>query len=148
MNARKKVHHDGHNHDDEMRITASLRERGYRITLPRKKIIEALATAATAKSAREIGERTNIKDASTVYRTLSELVKEELIEEFTDKGVTYFEIAHHHHDHAICDTCGTVEHIPCQSVLIPRPLTQKGWEVTKHESVYHGQCGACTKTSS
>lgn len=142
MNA--SIHtHEGHNHEEE--ILASLRERRYRITTPRRKIVAALASAVSPKTAKQISSRTKIKDASTVYRTLTELVREGLVLEFTDRGVSHFEIAHEHHDHAVCDSCGTIEHIPCDSAKPPRALTRAGWVIRSHEALYRGLCVQCSK---
>ncbi len=146
MDTRAQQHHAHHACDHETEIQEALRERGYRITEPRRKIIEAISTAASPKTAKQIGVRTKIKDASTVYRTLGELVKEGLIEEFTDRGVAYFEIAHEHHDHAVCDSCGAIEHIPCATDTKPRALVNAGWTIASHEAVYHGTCAKCAKS--
>lgn len=140
-NAPIDTHDDGHDH--EAMMLEALRERGYRVTQPRRKIAAALSSAASPKSAKQIGARTRIKDASTVYRTLAELVKEGLVEEFTDRGISYFEIAHEHHDHAVCDSCGTMEHIPCESSKPPRTLARKGWVIHSHEALYRGMCARC-----
>jgi Fe2+ or Zn2+ uptake regulation protein len=143
MNAR--IHTHGHHGecDHETEIQNELRERGYRLTTPRLKIIEAISTAASPKTAKEIGMRTKIKDASTVYRTLAELVKEGLLAEFSDRGVAYFEVVHEHHDHAVCDSCGKVEHIPCVSDKKPRALTRAGWVIQSHDAIYRGLCTTC-----
>ncbi len=135
------AHHTHHGEEDE--ILQLLREEGYRVTAPRRSIIEALATAASPKTAKQIGGRTKIKDASTVYRTLEELKKLGVIEEFQSKGVAYFEIVHDHHDHAICEVCGKIEHIPCEAMKAPRTLTRAGWTITSHEALYRGVCGTC-----
>lgn len=153
MNARKivvkqkgKKDEAAHEHvhaSDEYDILEALRSAGYRITAPRRAIVGALESASGPKTAKEIGVRTKIKDASTVYRTLSELVKVGLIEEFADGDVSYYEISHQHHDHAICSTCGKIEHIPCESEKTPRALTRAGWVIESHEALYRGLCGSC-----
>jgi Fe2+ or Zn2+ uptake regulation protein len=123
-------------------IEDTLKSLGYRITAPRKKIIQALRTARDPKTAKEIARHTHIADLSTVYRTLRELVKEGLASEFADKGVSYFEVCEHHHDHAVCDGCGTMLHIPCMQTQTPHAL--KGWEALSHQFVWRGMCGKCT----
>ncbi len=122
-------------------IYEELQKRGYRVTAPRKKIIEALLTASAPKTAKEIALHTKIKDLSTVYRTLSELVKEAFIEEFTHRGTSYFEISNHHHDHAVCVGCGVIVHIPCSQLKAPQALG--GWKELSHEALWRGRCGAC-----
>jgi Fur family peroxide stress response transcriptional regulator len=132
------------NHETEIRD--ALRLRGYRITEQRSKIIKVLCTTASPKTAKEIGVRTKIKDASTVYRTLSELVKEGLVEEFQDRGIAHFEVAHEHHDHAVCNVCGSIVHIPCTTDTKPKELAHAGWVITSHEAIYHGTCASCAKS--
>ncbi|MFM2381879.1 MAG: ferric uptake regulator, Fur family [Candidatus Parcubacteria bacterium] len=124
-------------------IIDTLKERGYRITAPRRAIVEALVTASTPKTVKEIGVHTKIKDLSTVYRTLGELVKESLAEEFTDKGTSYFELGGHHHDHAVCTGCGAIAHVPCSETKIPASLKKAGWVVETHEALWRGRCKAC-----
>lgn len=138
------THHTHADHNHEQEILTALRERGYRVTMPRRKIVAALSLAVSPKNAKQIGTRTKIKDASTVYRTLAELVKEGLVEEFTDRSISYFEIAHEHHDHAVCDSCGAIAHIPCESTKPPRTLARAGWKISSHEALFRGLCAQCS----
>ena len=139
MNARKHIHAG----EDSLILT--LRTRGYRMTAPRRAIIEALTTAVSPKTAKEIAKYAKIKEPSTVYRTLAELVKEKLASEFSDAGVAYYEIKEHHHDHAVCDKCGKIEHIPCAVPEKPRALTRAGWSILSYEALYRCFCGMCKK---
>jgi Fe2+ or Zn2+ uptake regulation protein len=123
-------------------LTTVIRARGYRLTAQRRAIITALETASEPKTVQQLMQRTRIKDASTVYRTLRELQKEKLIEEFTDRGVAHYELAHEHHDHAVCRVCGTIRHIPCSLHRVPALL--RGWRNLSHESLYRGVCEKCS----
>ena len=129
--------------DASNKIIQTLQERGYRITPSRRLIIEALFTESVPKTVKDIAIHTHIKDLSTVYRTLSELVKEHLVEEFADKGVSYFELSEDHHDHAVCTSCGKIEHVPCEDVTPPRMLARAGWNITNHEALWRGLCASC-----
>jgi Fe2+ or Zn2+ uptake regulation protein len=122
-------------------IYTVLKEKGYRVTGPRKKIIEALLTASSPKTAKEIAQKTKIKDFSTVYRTLGEFKREGLLQEFTDRAVAYYELSSHHHDHAVCDGCGVMVHIPCTNTKAPQALT--GWKALSHEVLWRGRCRIC-----
>jgi Fur family ferric uptake transcriptional regulator len=133
-----------HDHDEEAHILEVMKGAGYRITLPRRKIARALGTALTPKTAKDIAQRTHIKDASTVYRTLAELTKAGIVHTITEEGIAYFEVAHEHHDHVVCTSCGTMEHIPC-AISKPRALTRAGWHITSHEAVFKGVCATCKK---
>jgi Fur family ferric uptake transcriptional regulator len=124
-------------------VLVTLKQSGYRITKPRLLIVEALATASSPKTVKEIAVHTKIKDFSTVYRTLSELVKESLVEEFTDRGTSYFELGGHHHDHAVCTGCGAIAHVPCSDTKTPLSLKKAGWLVESHEALWRGRCKKC-----
>jgi Fe2+ or Zn2+ uptake regulation protein len=124
-------------------VIEALKKGGYRITKPRQAIVEALSTASSPKTAKEIAVHTKIKDLSTVYRTLAELVKESLAEEFTDRGTSYFELSSHHHDHAVCTSCGAIAHVPCTELKIPSSLKKAGWVVETHEALWRGKCSSC-----
>jgi Fur family ferric uptake transcriptional regulator len=125
-------------------VLGELKKSGYRITKPRLAIVGALATASSPKTVKEIAAHTKIKDLSTVYRTLSELVKESLVEEFTDRGTSYFELSGHHHDHAVCTICGAIAHVPCSDTKTPLSLKKAGWVIETHEALWRGRCGSCT----
>lgn len=149
MNARKMkspTPHDHSEHSDEIdaeSIYSVLKERGYRITAPRRALIEALLSACDPKNAKELAKHTGIKDLSTVYRTLSELVKENLASELADGGVVYYEMHEQHHDHAICDACGTIAHIPCSITKPPKTLAIAGFTAHDHEIIWRGLCVKC-----
>lgn len=137
MNAREKEKKHAHHEDTVLEF---LRARGYRITIPRRAIIAALESAVAPKTVKEIATRTNVKEFSTIYRTLEELVKEKIASVYTNNGVTYYEIAKHHHDHAVCDECGKIEHIPCSVTKTP---SVRGWKVSGHEIIWRGRCATC-----
>jgi Fe2+ or Zn2+ uptake regulation protein len=134
-----KKQHSKHIHET---LLSTLRERGYRLTAPRRAIIAALESASEPKTVQQLMQRTRIKDASTVYRTLRELQKEQLLEEFTDRGTAFYEVVHVHHDHAVCGDCGTIRHIPCASKRAPAAL--RGWTHLSHESLFRGVCEKCS----
>lgn len=146
MKARKTNAHSGHSHDEEIDaegVYAALKERGYRITAPRRALIEALLSAKEPKNAKDLAKHTGIKDPSTIYRTLAELVKEGLTSELADAGVVYYEMHEQHHDHAICDACGTIEHIPCGVTKAPKALVATGFKAHDHEIIWRGLCVKC-----
>lgn len=129
---------------DALGIYSALRASGYRITAPRRILIEALLSASAPKSAKEIARHTNIKELSTIYRTLAELAKEGLVSLLTDGGVAYYELHEQHHDHAICDGCAMIAHIPCSVPKVPGIFKEHGFTPTTHEIIWRGLCSACT----
>lgn len=140
----KTLQHSHSHKDDAERILCEMHENGYRITAPRRAIVDALQRALKPKSASDIASHAKIKDASTVYRTLAELVKGGMVNEIQARGTTYYEIFNTHHDHAVCDSCGKIEHVECNGTVIPSSLRKSGFEVTAHEALWRGLCAQCS----
>lgn len=124
-------------------VAAELSARGYRITEPRKKIIAALIEAAHPLSALALAKLVSA-DTASVYRTLALLLEEGFVEVIeTRNSAPRYALAHGHHHHVVCDTCGHVEHIPCTGEF-GTPKKVKGFKkITHHEVTYHAHCDTC-----
>jgi Fur family ferric uptake transcriptional regulator len=87
---------------------------------------------------------------ATVYRTLKLLTDSGLAKEvhFGD-GVTRYEheYGHSHHDHLICDRCGSnVEVLDDRIEALQEELAAKyGFKLTGHKMYLHGICAKCRK---
>ncbi len=116
---------------------------GYRVTEPRKIIIEALDKSGSSLSIQALVKGVSV-DEATVYRTIDLLLKEKLINEIKIIGEKdQYELAHGHHHHMICTDCGLVAHIPCESVQKPATLPEQFSVVKDHEVTFYGQCKKC-----
>jgi Fur family ferric uptake transcriptional regulator len=137
-------------------IPRLLARRGYRITAPRRAVLEALATAQEPRTVAQLhgalgGERVNLV---SVYRTVKLLCDTGLVRE-TDatQGQRRYELAEPfmaHHHHLICRRCGHIEDL--EGCLVePDVLARLGrrvrhshqFRVTDHELRFFGVCRRC-----
>jgi Fur family transcriptional regulator, ferric uptake regulator len=137
-------------------IPRLLARRGYRITAPRRAVLEALATAQEPRTVAQLhgalgGERVNLV---SVYRTVKLLCETGLVRA-TDaaQGQRRYELAEPfmaHHHHLICRRCGQIEDLE-GCLLEPEVLTRLGrrvrqshrFRVTDHELRFFGVCRRC-----
>ncbi len=142
-----------HNKSD---FIASLKKHGLKVTDSRVAILNVLQHTDELLTADEIFDRVNrtVKsDRATVYRTVSTYAQVGLIEavQLKDSSIRY-EIAHKydHHHHAVCTTCGVVEHIADESVEeVLRRMTKKLKKfsgVDEHALEFFGTCKKCATT--
>jgi len=83
---------------------------------------------------------------ATIYRTLDRLVDDGLLVR-TNLGSegSQYEIAHDHHHHLVCESCGRVEHIPHDTVwrAIERIEADSGFELAGAHLNLQGRCSGC-----
>ena len=137
-------------------IPRLLARRGYRITGPRRAVLEALATAQEPRTIAQLhgalgGEGANLV---SVYRTVKLLCDTGLVRA-TDaaRGQRRYELAEPfmaHHHHLICRRCGQIEDLEgClleSDVLarLGRRVRQSHrFRVTDHELRFFGICRRC-----
>ncbi len=65
-------------------------------------------------------------------------------------GKTRFEWSGHHHDHLFCQSCGTLEAVPCKLAqsLHHRMEQQTGYRIHSHSMVWEGTCPRCVRKRS
>ena len=137
-------------------IPRLLARRGYRITAPRRAVLEALATSQAPRTVAQLhralaGERVNLV---SVYRTVKLLCDVGLVRA-TDaaQGQRRYELAEPftaHHHHLICRRCGQIEDLdgclvdPDVLVRLGRRVRQSHrFRVTDHELRFFGICRRC-----
>lgn len=132
-------------------LVTTLRARGHRLTPQRRVILETLERArhhTTAEDvARRVGERFPGVDASTVYRTLELLEREELVTHtHFDDGVTRWHLAsEQRHQHLVCRNCGDELEL---EVALLEPAARKirerfGFEPDMAHFAIAGTCAKC-----
>jgi Fe2+ or Zn2+ uptake regulation protein len=133
---------------------AVLRRARLRVTPQRVAVLRALAAGPHLATCQEIWERAR-RDAAglgqvTVYRILEKLAAVGVIERLHVNGTTQFGLAIRHHDHAICERCGTVVATErCLLGPIPaRPVGMHGFLVKRHRVDLIGLCVACQTAES
>jgi len=131
---------------------------GYKLTAPRRRVVEALRTAAGPRTAQEVAEMACTSVAST-YRVLALLVSLGVVSEVEDGGIaatftpgTEARVRRYalctasgHHHHFICRSCHTV--IEVASEALERVLAELGQAsglcIEGHEVTLRGQCTRC-----
>jgi len=137
---------------DAGRFATLLKQARLRVTPQRLAILQALATgkqhvatchAIWARARRATGGLGQM----TTYRILERLHAVGLIEQFDLDGVAHFGLADRHHDHVICQRCGSVE--PTATCLLgphgdlTARLRRSGFVVKHHRLDLYGVCRAC-----
>lgn len=121
----------------------TLRAHGFRVTRPRKQVIAALLNASQPQTIQSLVALVAADEAS-VYRTIEALQKAGLVEEISIAGERpRFALAHGHHHHLVCTSCGRIAHIPCEEVPLPRMLPDTFSSIDTHELTFHGCCKNC-----
>lgn len=128
-------------------IIGKLKEKGYRITESRKKIIEIFVSNperhyTIEQLITEINEKTNV---ATMYNNVSFLIEEKVINEFHIGDKRYFELNDVIHAHFVCRKCLRFENIEipgldCLDVLISK---RYNYTVDSSKIEFYGCCDLC-----
>jgi Fur family peroxide stress response transcriptional regulator len=135
----------------ERRLIASLREKGYKLTAPRREIIAILSRDLTHPGAMDILQKVRKKtpqiSLSTVYYTLDILKKEGLIKEleFYDRDNRY-DVNVEHHINLICRKCGKIKDFPGELPYSYTQVQQKtDFQPVSMRYEYYGYCKECRR---
>jgi Fur family ferric uptake transcriptional regulator len=140
--------HVGHDepHTGAAHIIGQLRERGERITTPRRAVIELLASTHEHLTVDDIASRLHVLHPSiapsTVYRTLEALQRLGMVERIhRGQGATFFHLAQAH-QHLVCEVCGKVSDIPAHELddLARRLHDHYGFELEPSRFALPGRC--------
>jgi Fe2+ or Zn2+ uptake regulation protein len=85
-------------------------------------------------------------DFSSVFRAAQRLEREGKARKVElGDGKARYEAPGDHHDHLVCDSCGSVEAVPrCPVKTDTRLLEQRtGYRIRRHHLVFSGLCPAC-----
>lgn len=132
-------------------VQKALSESGYRITQPRRAVIEVIMRARHSLSPEEILERARKIDASvglaTVYRTIDMLHAEGHLERVRigNKGYTLTCVEKELHFHLVCERCRTVTELKCKqcSRALSEQLRAAGFRSRKNAIEIVGLCAKC-----
>jgi len=121
---------------------------GIRYTKPRKLVFEALESLSKPASANEINDYLKNKiDLTSVYRTLSLLVKSEMVNVILfGEGKKRYELKNknEHHHHLVCEKCGDVEDVEMkESILLESVKERSKFVIKKHNLEFFGLCPDC-----
>lgn len=133
----------------------ALKNKGYKLTSRRQKIIEVLRQAASRLPAREIHRRMRVElpavSMDTVYRNLHLLCNIGLLQQIPLLSGSVYELAADicHHHHLICIDCETVVCIEyCPDLQgYGEQAGKQGFDLVGHIFALQGRCPDCRKGS-
>lgn len=137
------------------RMLSALRERGGRVTVGRRAVVEVLVEATEHVRAEDVVARVQARHPdvhpSTVYRTLDSLEGAGLAAHtHIGHGAAVWHLAHDDRLHLACDRCGQVEHIPPGLFDdVEHELRRSfGFEAALHHVAVPGVCRSCQQVVS
>ena len=131
-------------------LLATLEDRGYRLTGPRREIIDLLGHKQDGFSAEEIYAELPRVGRATVYRTIKLLLEAEVVCKLTllDGAPKYALACVGHHHHTVCVSCGTVGDF--RGTTHKRLLRTLGSDITDeivgHRIEFYVICQSCQAT--
>lgn len=128
--------------------TNLLKQTGFKITTPRKEILNTLSREPL--SAQEVFEVLKQKgfnpDLVTVYRTLDLFTKLEIVRkiQFEDKIARFELLSDKHHHHLVCIKCGSLDDVIINEEILVRQIKkQSKFKVERHALEFFGFCKGC-----
>jgi len=130
-----------------------LQESGYRLTGPRRAVIEAVQRTTRAFTAddllRQLANDSMAVGRATVFRTLDVLVQNGILDRIhRPDGCHSYVLARdgsRHHHHLICSDCGTVvEFEDCELSPLLEDLSRRAnFQISDHWLEVFGRCASC-----
>jgi len=112
---------------------------GYKMTRPRRAVLDYLEKVHEPSSAQEIHEQVSNIDLASIYRTLGLFEKLNIVQREDIAGTARFYLADCLHHHITCSSCGRIECIPCQHSF----SKIKGFKKITHQLTLSGICSGC-----
>ena len=139
----------------ERKVTASLRQSGYKLTPQRRAVIRAITSSQDHLTPATIYQKVHQDHPNiglvTVYRTLEILAELKLVCELPAGGIcrSYTISTPQHHHHLICSNCRIVidftSHYPDE---LEQGISQEsGFRIDGHLLEFFGLCQACQKAT-
>lgn len=132
-----------------------LKKVGLKVTLPRIKILEILASCShsncchmSAESIhKQLIESSEEVGLATIYRVLTQFEEAGLVNRHNfDGGQSVYEINQgDNHDHIICIKCGRIDEYLNESIKEEQLIIAKNmdYELTEYKMTLYGFCGKC-----
>lgn len=129
-----------------------LRKAGLKVTLPRVKILQIMESSDTKHLSAEDVYKALIEadedvGLATVYRVLTQFESAGLVmRHHFEGGSSVFELTTvEHHDHIVCQTCGSVEEFFDEVIEEQQEKIAKkyGFKITDHSMYLYGICKVC-----
>ena len=134
------------------RILDMFRDRGGRVTTPRRAIITALLEAGGHVTADELTDTVQAAHpdvhTSTIYRCLTSLEELGVVDHVhLGHGRAVYHLADETHQHLVCESCGTVVEVPATvfASLAKGLQKQFGFLVQPRHFAVSGRCQSCVR---
>jgi Fur family ferric uptake transcriptional regulator len=137
-------------------IPTAIASKGFRLTGPRRAVVDTLVDAAAPMSAAEIHARLAARRVNlvSIYRAVNLLCELGLLRVAdTSKGTQRFELAEQftgHHHHLVCERCGRVEDLDgclledgVLDAIRQRVRRSRSFRLTGHDLKLFGLCRRC-----
>ncbi len=128
-------------------LLETLEDQGYRDTMPRRAVVQAIAGQERHFTAEELREQLPGVGRATVFRALKLLVESGMVcRVLLEDGNLHYQVSHRgHHHHLLCVQCGASQDlVGCD---IESPLRQvaalHNFQVSGHWLEVYGRCQAC-----
>lgn len=130
-----------------MQAPRTLASAPFRATPKRIALMAVLQKAGQPLSAEVLHSQMQEIDLVTVYRNLQEFLKAGIVHEVRFKdGIVRYELAHTHHHHIVCTTCGLVEELDMCDVALEKKALKHARHfrtVSEHALEFFGVCKKC-----
>ena len=132
--------------------TERLEDTGYRLTAPRRAVLDAIARTNRPFTIEELSDRLPSIGRATVFRTIKLLQELDIVcrVPLEDGGIRYERSrSGRHHHHLICNECGSVTEFsdPTLDEAIEQNAEAASFELDSHSTELYGCCDRCRQGS-
>jgi len=130
-----------------------MRDRGVRLTLARRSLLEQLVAAEAHLTAEALSDRVQSSvggvHRATIYRSLEALERAGVVEHVhLGHGPAVYHLADDLHQHLVCESCGAVIEAPAGLLVgAQRRLAATGFRLRAHHFALLGRCADCGPAS-
>ena len=132
---------------DSIDLIGAIEGHGYRLTGPRRRVVESIASKEANFTAEELCAETSGVGRATVYRTLKLLVEHGLLCKMNlqDGSPRYSSPMSGHHHHLVCVSCGSVSEFRESEIeqLLSQLEVSKQGTIVGHRIEVYMVCPTC-----
>ncbi|HCP22651.1 MAG TPA: transcriptional repressor, partial [Dehalococcoidia bacterium] len=122
----------------------SLEEQGYRSTMPRRAVAQAIANQDKHFTAEDLREQLPSLGRATIFRSLKLLVETGVLcRVLLEDGDLHYQLSHQgHHHHLLCVECGASQDLlGCDiEAVLKQTSASHGFELSGHWLEVYGRC--------
>ncbi len=128
-------------------LLETLEDRGFRDTLPRRAVVQAIAVTERHFTAEELREQLPGVGRATVFRALKLLVESGMLcRVLLEDGNLHYQLSHRgHHHHLLCVQCGASQDLVGCDIesQLQQVAALHSFQVSGHWLEVYGRCSAC-----